>query len=291
MLKGSFVAIITPFKNGKINYDKLGELIEYHIKNGTHGILPCGTTGESATLSHNEHNELVKFTVKKVNKRATVLAGTGSNSTAEAIELAKFAKEVGADAHLSITPYYNKPSQEGLYRHFEAIANAVDLPMVLYNVPGRTGVNMLPETVGRLSKLPQVVGIKEATGNIRQAMEVLELTGPDFALFSGDDFINFPMLCIGGVGCISVTANIAPKSMSDMCEAYFAGDLNKAREIHYSLLPVHRAMFIDGNPISVKTAATIMGLIDNPEMRPPLCLTSKENEEKIRVALKTAGII
>lgn len=291
MLKGSFVAIITPFKNGEINFDKLGELIEFHIKNGTHGILPCGTTGESATLSHDEHIKLIEFVVKTVNKRVTVLAGTGSNSSTEALALAKGAKSIGADVHLSITPYYNKPSQEGLYHHFKTIAEAVDLPMVLYNVPGRTGVNMLPSTVGRLAKIKNVVGVKEATGDMRQAQEILELTGPDFALMCGDDFINYPMLCIGGVGGISVTANIIPKQMSDMYNAFFAGDLETAKKLHYSMLPVHRVMFIEGNPVSVKTAAKAMGIIDSTEMRQPLWDMSEENRQKQLAVLKEAGLV
>ena len=285
-LKGSIVALITPFKNGEVDFDQIEKLIEYHIKNGTNGIVPCGSTGESATLSHKEHKEVINFTVKIVNRRIPVIAGTGSNSTDEALQLAQVAKDAGADAHLSITPYYNRPTQEGLFLHFKTIAEKVDLPMILYNVPGRTGVNLLPETVGRLAKVSNIIGIKEATGNVTQSIEVIENTGPDFIVLSGDDYSNLPLLSIGAVGAISVTANIAPKEMSEMFTAYFAGDLKKALDLHYELMPLHRAMFIETNPIPVKTAAYMMKLIDSPELRMPLCAMNSTNEAKLKLILE-----
>lgn len=291
MIKGSIVALITPFKNNRIDFENLEELIEFHIKNGTNGIVPCGTTGESATLSHQEHKELIAFVVKKVNGRIAVIAGTGSNSTQEAIELAQSAKEDGADAHLSITPYYNKPTQEGLYLHFKAIADKVALPMILYNVPGRTSVNMLPETAGRLSQVPNIVGIKEATGSAQQGTEVLEHSKSGFLLLSGDDFINLPLLSVGGCGFISVTANVAPKELSDLYQAWESGDRERARKIHAGTMPLHRAMFLETNPIPVKTAAYMMGLIKNLELRLPLCPMKKDNEQKLRDVLKSRNMV
>ncbi|OHD54352.1 MAG: 4-hydroxy-tetrahydrodipicolinate synthase [Spirochaetes bacterium GWF1_51_8] len=291
MFKGSFVALITPFKNGQVDYEGIEKLIEFHIAEGTHGIVPMGTTGESATVSHEEHKEIVRFVTKKVDKRIMVIAGSGSNSTAEAIELALDAKKAGADAHLSITPYYNKPTQEGLYRHFKAIAEAVDLPMVVYNVPGRTGVNMAPSTVARLSKVPNIVGLKEAAGTVKQVMEVLELTGPDFCVLSGDDFINFPVLAVGGRGYISVTANIAPKRLAECWNLWEKGDIEGSKKAHYSLLPLHRDLFIETSPIPVKTSAHLMGLIGTLEFRPPLCELTDSSLAKLKETLKAQGLI
>ncbi len=291
MIKGSIVALITPFKNGEIDYETLENLIEFHIAKGTNGILPCGTTGESATLTHKEHVELVDFVVKKVKGRVPVIAGTGSNSTKEAIELGLAAKKSGADAHLSIVPYYNKPTQEGLYEHFKTIAETVDLPMILYNVPGRTSLNMTAETVGRLSKIKNIIGIKEATGDLRQATEIMENVSSGFLLLSGDDFVNLPILSIGGVGAISVTANIMPTELSSLFKHYENGEYEKAKEINLSLYPVHRAMFIETNPTPVKTAAYLMGLIPVLEFRLPLCKMKKENEEKLKNILKAKGLI
>lgn len=291
MFKGSFVAIITPFKNGEVDYETLEGLLEFHISNGTDGIVPCGTTGESATLTHEEHIKVVDFVVKKVKGRVPVIAGTGSNSTREAIELGLEAKKSGADAHLSIVPYYNKPTQEGLYQHFKAIAEAVDLPMILYNVPGRTGTNMTPETVGRLAKIKNIVGIKEATGDLKQAIQIMENVPSGFILLSGDDFVNLPLLSIGGVGAISVTANILPKELSLLFKLFEEGKLEKAREVNLSLYPVHRMMFIETNPIPVKTAAYYMGLIPKLEFRLPLCPMKKDNEDKLKDLLKERGLL
>lgn len=294
MIEGSIVALITPFKNGKIDWEQLERLIEFHIENGTHGILTMGTTGESATHTHDEHNEVNRFVVKKANHRIKVIAGTGSNSTKEALELAKEAEQAGADAHLSIVPYYNKPTQKGLFVHFKTIADSVKLPMIVYNVPGRTGVNLLPQTVARLAEIPNIIGIKEASGDVRQCQEILELTGTDFALFSGDDFINYPLLAIGGKGFISVTANIVPRKLADIYNKWVTGDPEQqmeARKLHYSLLPLHRAMFLETNPIPVKTAAKLMGLIDTLEFRSPLAPMSDENLTKLEQTLQLQGLI
>jgi 4-hydroxy-tetrahydrodipicolinate synthase len=291
MFKGSYVALITPFKNGKVDYEGLEKLVEFHIQNGTNGIVPMGTTGESATVTHEEHKEIVRFVTAKVNKRIKVIAGSGSNSTAEAIELAAEAKKAGADAHLSITPYYNKPTQEGLIRHFTAISEAVDLPMVVYNVPGRTGVNMLPQTVAKLAKVRNIVALKEAAGSVKQVIEVLELTGPDFTVFSGDDFINFPILAVGGQGFISVTANIAPKKLAECWNLWVKGDIEGAKKAHYSALPLHRNLFIETSPIPVKTAAYLMGLIDTLEFRLPLCEMSPDTLAKLKDTLKAQDLI
>ncbi|MGE5174629.1 MAG: 4-hydroxy-tetrahydrodipicolinate synthase [Betaproteobacteria bacterium] len=290
MFKGSMVAIVTPFKNGTVDEKALGDLIEFHIKNGTDVIVPCGTTGESATLSHEEHHRVVELTVKTVNKRVPVVAGAGSNSTEETVDLTKYAKKAGANGVLLITPYYNKPTQEGLYRHFAHVADSVDMPIVLYNVPGRTSVNMLPPTVARLREKKNIVGIKEATGDLKQVSEVIRLCGKDFDVLSGDDFTTLPMLALGGVGAISVTANVAPADCAGMFDAFFAGRMDEARRLHFKLEPLHSAMFIETNPIPVKTALAIMGKI-NEEFRLPLCPMADANKEKLRKALKDYGLV
>nr|MDA8165904.1 4-hydroxy-tetrahydrodipicolinate synthase [Desulfobacteraceae bacterium] len=245
--RGAFVAIVTPFKDGRVDEKGLVDLIEFQIANGTHGIVPCGTTGESATLSHEEHHRVVELTIKTAKGRIPVLAGTGSNSTEESIALTRHAKEAGADGALMITPYYNKPSQEGLYQHFKAVAEAVDIPIILYNVPGRTSVNMLPDTVARCAAIPNIVGIKEATGSLQQISEVIRLCPSDFAVLSGDDFTSMATVAIGGTGVISVTSNVRPKEMAAMMDAARAGDYARARELHYQLFPLMTAMFLDTN--------------------------------------------
>ncbi len=292
MLKGAFVAIVTPFKNGEIDEERLRELIEFQIENGTHGIVPCGTTGESATLSHEEHKRVVKITVDQVNKRVPVIAGSGSNSTREALELTAFAKEVGADAALVITPYYNKPTQEGLYQHYKKLAEEVRFPIVIYNVPSRTGCDILPETVARLaSDFKEIVGIKEATGSVRRATEILEkVDREDFSLLSGDDFIVYPLICVGGRGVISVVSNIAPNDMANLVEAALDADYTKAKELHYKLQPLCRAMFLETNPIPVKTALAMMGKIEE-ELRLPLCKMKEENRKRLESILKDYGLI
>ncbi|MCC6347754.1 MAG: 4-hydroxy-tetrahydrodipicolinate synthase [Nitrospirales bacterium] len=290
MFKGSIVALVTPFRNGEFDEKAYGDLIEWHIAQGTHGIVPCGTTGEASTLSFEEHYRVIEVAVEAVNKRIPVIAGTGANATDEAIDLTKRAKELGADGALIVTPYYNKPTQEGLYRHYKAIAEAVAIPLVLYNVPGRTAVNLLPATVARLAEVRNVVGIKEATGDMKQASELIRLCGDRLAVVSGDDFTTLPMLCLGGRGAISVTANVSPRDSAEMFNAWERGDIAKARELHYKLEPVNAAMFIETNPIPVKTAVALMGRITG-ELRLPLCEMSAANREKLEGVLKNAGII
>lgn len=290
MFHGSIVAIVTPFKNEKFDEKAFSELIEWHIKSGTNAIVPCGTTGESATLDYEEHYRVIEVAVKTVNKRAPVIAGTGANATDETIMITKKAKELGADAALLVTPYYNKPTQEGLYRHYKAIAEAVDMPMILYNVPGRTGVNMLPSTVARLAEIKNIVAIKEATGDMKQVSEVIRLCGDRMTVISGDDFTTLPLLALGGRGVISVTANVAPKDVADMCAAWEKGDIEKARKLHYKLEPLNTAMFIETNPIPAKTSLAMMGKIKE-EFRLPLCEMSDANKEKLKKTLKDYGLI
>ncbi len=290
MIHGSIVAIVTPFKGGSVDENALRNLIEFQIDNGTHGIVPCGTTGESPTLSHEEHEYVIEVTVKTVKKRIPVIAGTGSNSTEEAIRLTKFAEKVGADAVLSVVPYYNKPTQEGLYLHFKEIASQARIPVILYNIPGRSGVNMTPETIARLAKdCKNIIGVKEATGSLQQASKILYLCGMDFVLLSGEDAINFPLLAIGGKGFITVTANVAPKDVAELYNAYARGEFNQARELHYKLLPLNEAMFIETNPIPVKEALSVMGKIKG-EFRLPLCPMSLGNLEKLKTALRDYGL-
>jgi len=290
MFKGSMVAVITPFRDGQVDFEALGGLIDWHIAQGTDAIVPCGTTGEAATLSYDEHTAVVKFTVEKVAKRVPVIAGSGSNSTDETIMLTRQAKAAGADASLLITPYYNKPTQEGLYRHFKAVADDVDIPMIVYNVPGRTSVNMLPATVARCSQIKNIVGIKEATANLQQISEIIALCGEDFSVLSGDDFTVLPTLAIGGHGVISVSANCAPADMAGLCDAWFAGDIAKAKALHYKLQPLNEAMFFETNPIPVKTALGLMGKCE-PEFRLPLCPMSDANRERLAHVMKKYGLI
>lgn len=290
MFKGSIVAIVTPFRDWKIDEKAFRDLIEFQIQNGTDGIVPCGTTGESATLSHDEHERVIELTIEAVNKRVPVIAGTGSNNTAEAVRLTRHAKKAGADGALLITPYYNKPTQEGLYQHYRKVAEEVDIPIVLYNVPGRTGVNMLPETVAKLAEIKNIVGIKEATGDLKQISDVISLCPKDFLLLSGDDFTVYPTLAVGGHGVISVTANVAPRDMAGLCDSYFAGDMKKANELHYKLLPLNASMFIETNPIPVKTALSLMGKVSG-EMRLPLCAMSEGNLNKLKKVMKDYGLI
>lgn len=291
MIHGSIVAIVTPFKNGSIDDNALKDLIEFQIENGTHGIVPCGTTGESPTLSHEEHEYVIELTVKTVKKRIPVIAGTGSNSTEEAIRLTKFAERVGADASLQVVPYYNKPTQEGLYLHFKKIASEVKIPLILYNIPGRSGVNMNPETIARLAKdCKNIIGVKEASGSIQQASKILYLCGLEFILLSGEDALNYPLQAIGGKGFITVTANVAPKDVSELYNTYVGGDINQTRELHYKLHPLNEAMFLETNPIPVKAALNLMGRIGG-EIRLPLSPMSKGNLEKLKTTLKDYRLI
>jgi 4-hydroxy-tetrahydrodipicolinate synthase len=290
MFQGSIVAIVTPFRNGKVDEEKYRRLIEFQIKNGTSAIVPCGTTGESATLNFEEHHRVIEITVQAVRKRVPVIAGTGGNSTAEAIELTEHAKKVGADATLQVAPYYNKPTQEGLFQHFKAIAKAVPLPQVLYNIPGRTGVNMLPATVARLAELKEVVAIKEASGDLGQMAEVVRLAGGKITLLSGDDNLTLPVLAIGGKGVVSVVANIVPKDSAKMVKAWHDGNVEQARKLFYKLLPLCQAMFYETNPIPVKTSLALMGKIGG-EMRLPLCPMAPANLDRLKAALKAYGLI
>ncbi|MBP1752887.1 MAG: dapA [Geobacteraceae bacterium] len=290
MFKGSIVAIVTPFRKGEVDEERLRELVEFQIVNGTDGIVPCGTTGEASTLDYEEHDRVIEIVVQQAKKRVPVIAGTGSNSTKEAIEISEHAKKVGADGILLVTPYYNKPTQEGLYRHFKAIAEAVALPQILYNVPGRTSVNMLPETVARLAEIQNIVGIKEATGSLQQASEILALCGDKIDVLSGDDFITFPMMACGGAGVISVTANIMPKEIALMIDAFNAGNMEEARLLHLKMLKINNAMFIETNPTPVKTALGLMGKCSD-EVRLPLAPMSETNRAKLAGIMKEYGLI
>jgi len=290
MLQGAITAIVTPFKDGKLDEGAYRELIEFQIKGGINGIVPCGTTGESATLSHEEHKRVVEACVDQVKKRVPVVAGSGSNNTAEALELTKHAQTAGADYALLITPYYNKPTQEGLYQHFKTIANGTSIPIVVYNVPSRTSVNLLPETVARLAEFKNIVAIKEATGDLKQCAKIVELCGDKIALISGDDFTVLPLLAIGGRGVISVVSNVAPQDMSGMCAAFFKGDLATAQMLHYKMWPLMEAMFYETNPTPAKTALKMMGKITG-EVRQPLCPLSPANEDKLRQVLQKYGLI
>lgn len=291
MFAGSIVAIVTPFKRGKIDEKKFRELIEFQIKNGTSGITPCGTTGESATLSFEEHDRVIEITIEQVNKRVPVIAGTGSNSTEEAIMLTRHAAKAGADASLQVSPYYNRPTQRGLYEHFKAVAESVDIPIILYNIASRTGVNIEPETIARLSRdCKNIVGVKEASGNLDQMSRIRHLCPKEFALISGDDSLTLPVLAIGGTGIISVVANIVPADVAGMVSAFARGAVREAQDLHYRLLPLIKAVFLETNPIPVKTAMGLLGMCE-PDLRLPLCAMSAENLEKLKKALHDYGLL
>ncbi|MGE4547483.1 MAG: 4-hydroxy-tetrahydrodipicolinate synthase [Desulfurella sp.] len=284
-LKGAMTAIVTPFKNGKFDDVSFRNLIKRQIENGIDCIVPCGTTGEAVTLDLNEYEKVVGTCVEECKGQVGVLAGAGSNNTKKVIEMAKLAQSLGADAILSVTPYYNKPTQEGLYQHYKAIADAVDIGVVIYNVPGRTSVSILPDTVARLSEIDNIIGIKEASGSLNQVSEIIEKSNEGFSVVSGDDFLTLPMLSIGGQGIISVTANVAPAMVSEQYDAFVAGDLEKAKALHHKMYPLHQMMFIETNPIPVKTAVALMGLVEE-EFRLPLCKMSNANKEKLKALLK-----
>ena len=292
MITGSIVALVTPMipDSLDVDWDALERLIEWHIEQGTHAIVAVGTTGESATLSVEEHSQVIKAVVEISRGRIAVIAGTGANCTREAIELTEAAKTAGADACLLVTPYYNKPTQEGLYQHFKAIAEAVDIAQILYNVPGRTACDMLPETVIRLSAIENIVGIKEATGDLARAAELIDQAPDNFAIYSGDDHSARELILLGGHGDISVTANVAPRKMSEMCEAALNGDAEQALAIDRQLLPVHDAMFVESNPIPVKWAVSQQGMISDA-IRLPLTQLSPSNQVKVLQALKAADLL
>ncbi|HOI93422.1 MAG TPA: 4-hydroxy-tetrahydrodipicolinate synthase [Syntrophobacter fumaroxidans] len=291
MFQGAMVAIVTPFKAGQVDEGTFRDLIEFQIANGTHGIVPCGTTGESATLSFNEHERVIEIAVEQVDKRVPVIAGTGSNNTEEAIRLTKHAKSAGADGALLISPYYNKPTQEGLYRHYEKIAKAVDIPLVPYNIPGRTAVNMEPDTIARLAKIDNIVAIKEATGSMKQITDIIARCGDELVVLSGEDFLTFPLLCVGGKGVISVVSNIAPADMANLCNLFLGGDFDAARKLYYRLLPLCHGLFYETNPAPVKAALAMMNKIPSDELRLPLAPMSPANRLRLRQDLQAYGLI
>ena len=291
MFEGSFVAIVTPFNDdGSLDDGKLKELIEFQIENGTHGIVPCGTTGESPTLTHDEHDHVVELTVETVEGRVPVIAGAGSNSTAEAVRLTQHAKAVGADGALVITPYYNKPTQNGLYAHFMHITDRVDIPVVIYNVPGRTGTDLQTSTLAKLATHQNIIGLKEATGQLSRASEAVNACNDGFTVLSGDDINTLPIMAVGGRGVISVLANIVPREVADMCNAFKTGDLQTAQQIHHQTMQLALDLFIDTNPIPVKTALQIMGKL-NGRMRLPLAPMSDDTLEVLRQTMKNTGLL
>ncbi len=291
MFRGSIVALVTPFKNGRLDEDKIRELVEFQIRSGTHGIVPCGTTGESPTLTHEEHNRVVEICVQAARKRILVVAGTGSNSTAEAVALTQHAAKAGADGCLVVTPYYNKPTQKGLYLHFKAVANSVKIPIILYNIEGRTARNIETETVAKLARdCKNIVGVKEASGNLQQVKDVRRVCGERFIILSGDDILTLPIMELGGVGVISVVANIVPQDVVSMIAAFNAGDKHKASEINDRLIPLIKAMFLETNPIPVKHAMGLLGMC-SAELRLPLCEMEEANAEKLKTALQNYGLL
>ncbi len=288
---GSFVAMVTPFSNGKVDEAKVRELVEMHVASGTDGLIPCGTTGESPTLSHDEHRRLVELVVEAASRRITVIAGTGSNATSEAVELTKHAERAGANGALVVSPYYNKPTQEGLYRHFRAVADAVQIPIVVYNIASRTAVNIETATMARLARdCRNIVGVKEASGSLDQMAQVIAACGPDFTVLSGDDNLTIPLMAIGGHGVISVIANIVPKETADMVRAALDGDWKRARELHYKLLPLARAAFLETNPIPIKEAMAMAGML-TAEFRLPMCPMGEANRETLRGILKPYALV
>lgn len=291
MFKGSIVAIVTPFHNGKVDEKKLRDLVEFQIKNGTSGIVPCGTTGESATLSFEEHERVIEIVIQQAKKRIPVIAGTGSNSTEEAVKLTKDAAKAGADASLQVSPYYNRPTQQGLYEHFKKIADSVEIPIILYNIAGRTGVNIEPETIAKLAQgCKNIVAVKEASGSLDQMSRIRQLCPKEFVLISGDDSLTLPVLSIGGAGIISVVANIAPRETADLVAAFEKGDLKKAQDLHFKLLPLIKAVFLETNPIPIKTAMGLLGMCE-PDLRLPMCGISADNLEKLKKALRDYGLL
>jgi len=287
---GSMVALVTPFKQGKVDQESLEGLVEFHLERGTSGIVPCGTTGESATLSHEEHDEVVEMVVRAVKKRVPVIAGTGSNSTDEAIRLTRKAEEVGADGALLISPYYNRPMQEGIYQHYKKVASKVGIPLIIYNIPSRTGSKIEPETLARLAEIKNIAGVKEATGSVDQAIDVIRLCGNRLAIISGEDSLTYSLMALGGKGVISTVANIAPGEMSELARACLNGEWDKGREIQFKLIPLIRAVFTETNPIPIKTALSLMGKCGG-ELRLPLTAMSEGNLGKLRQTMSDFGLI
>jgi len=291
MYKGAMSALVLPFKNGSIDEEAYREFIEWQIEEGIHGLIPCGTTGESATLTHAEHEKAILICIDQVKKRVPVIAGCGSNNTLDAVHLTEFAKSAGADAALLISPYYNKPTQEGIFRHYKAVNDAASLPIFVYNVPSRTGSNVCASTMARMYKeLPHVIGIKEASGNLGQVSNLIEETDDKFIVLIGDDNTVLPSLALGAVGTISVTSNVMPKAVSSLCNAWLEGNLKEAKRLHYLLEPLNRAMFIETNPIPAKTALHLMGKM-SLEMRLPLCELSEASEKELRRVMKSLNLL
>jgi len=290
MFKGALTALITPFRDGAVDVPALRELIEWQIQSGIDGLVPCGSTGESATLTHAEHDAVVKLTIEQARRRVPVIAGTGSNSTAEAIRLTVAAAEMGADGALLLSPYYNKPTQDGIYRHYKTVAASVQIPILLYNIPGRTASNITPETVARLAEIKNIVGIKEASGSMDQASDILKLAGDNITILSGDDSLTVPLIALGAQGVISTCSNAVPREMHDLATAALAGDFAKSREIHFRLLPLMRALFVETNPIPIKQALAYMGKCAN-ELRMPLVPMTAGPAERLRVAMKELRLV
>jgi 4-hydroxy-tetrahydrodipicolinate synthase len=284
------VALITPFKGGKVDWQSLEGLLEFHIQSGTHGIVPCGTTGESATLSHEEHDEVIKAVIKFVNRQLPVIAGTGSNSTDEAVRLTRAAEKSGADGALMISPYYNRPTQEGIYQHYKKVASQVGIPIIVYNIPGRTGSKIEPETLARLAEIDNIAGVKEATGSVDQAIDVIRLCGDHLALYSGEDTLTFSLMSLGGKGVISTVANVAPREMSQLTEACLKREWERGRDLQLNLTPLIRSLFIETNPIPVKTAAALMGKC-TAELRLPLTPMAEGNLQKLKQGMVEFGLV
>ena len=290
MFSGSMVALVTPFKNGQVDWPSLEALVDFHLQNGTNGIVPCGTTGESATLSHAEHDEVIRMVIKAVNKRVPVIAGTGSNSTDEAVRLTKEAERSGADGALMISPYYNRPTQEGIYQHYKKVASEVGIPLIVYNIPGRTGSKIEPETLARLAEIKNVAGVKEATGSVDQAIDVIRLCGDRLAVYSGEDSLIYSLMALGGKGVISTVANVAPRQTAQLTEACLAGRWDDGRRMQFELIPLIRSLFIETNPIPVKTALALMGKCTG-ELRLPMTPMAEGNVKKLKIALEDFGLL
>jgi 4-hydroxy-tetrahydrodipicolinate synthase len=290
MFKGALTALITPFRDGAVDVPALRELIEWQIQSGIDGLVPCGSTGESATLTHAEHDAVVKLTIEQARRRVPVIAGTGSNSTAEAIRLTVAAAEMGADGALLLSPYYNKPTQDGIYRHYKTVAASVQIPILLYNIPGRTASNITPDTIARLAEIKNIVGIKEASGSMDQASDILKLAGDNITILSGDDSLTVPLIALGAQGVISTCSNAVPREMHDLADAALAGDFAKSRDTHFKLLPLMRALFVETNPIPIKQALAYMGKCAN-ELRMPLVPMTAGPAERLRVAMKELRLV
>ena len=290
MFSGSMVALVTPFKNGQVDWPSLEALVEFHLQNGTNGIVPCGTTGESATLSHAEHDEVIRTVIKAVNKRVPVIAGTGSNSTDEAVRLTQEAERSGADGALMISPYYNRPTQEGIYQHYKKVASSVGIPLIVYNIPGRTGSKIEPETLARLAEITNVDGVKEATGSVDQAIDVIRLCGDRLAVYSGEDSLIYSLMSLGGKGVISTVANVAPKQTAQLAAACLAGKWDEARAMQFQLIPLIHSLFIETNPIPVKTALALMGKCGG-DLRLPMTPMAEGNLPRLKAALGDFGLL